>query len=90
MVVLTKSDLCSDVESKILAAQSAAPGVDVLAISSLDEDYEALMNYILPGKTVAFIGSSGVGKSTLINKLTGTDSLATREIGNDDADALAH
>lgn len=42
------------------------------------------MPYILPGKTVAFIGSSGVGKSTLINKLTGTDSIATREIGNDD------
>ena len=58
--------------------------MDVLAISSLDEDYEAVMNFILPGKTVAFIGSSGVGKSTLINKLTGTDSIATREIGNDD------
>ena len=84
VVVLTKSDLCSDVECKILAVQNAAPGVDVLAISSLDDDYEAVMKYILPGKTVAFIGSSGVGKSTLINKLTGTDSIATREIGNDD------
>ena len=84
VVVLTKSDLCSDVENKIIQAQSAAPGVDVLAISSLDEDYEAVMKYILPDKTVAFIGSSGVGKSTLINKLTGTDSIATREIGNDD------
>ena len=83
MVVLTKSDLCSDVEGKILEAQNAAPGVDVLAISSQNEDYEAVANYILPGKTVAFIGSSGVGKSTLINKLTGAESLATREIGND-------
>ena len=84
VVVLTKSDLCSNVESKITEAQNAAPGVDVLAISSLDEDYEAVMKYILPGKTVAFIGSSGVGKSTLINKLTGTNRIATREIGNDD------
>ena len=42
------------------------------------------MKYILPGKTVAFIGSSGVGKSTLINKLIGADKIATREIGNDD------
>ena len=84
VVVLTKSDLCSDVKSKITEAQSAAQGVDVLAISSLDGDYEAVMKYIMPGKTVAFIGSSGVGKSTLINKLTGTDSLTTREIGNDD------
>ena len=84
MVVLTKSDLCSDVESKITEAQNAAQGVDVLAISSLTEDYEAVMKYILPGKTVAFIGSSGVGKSTLINKLTGSEMIATREIGSDD------
>ncbi len=84
VVVLTKSDICSHVESKITEAHSAAPGVDVLAISSSDGDYEAVMKYILPGKTVAFIGSSGVGKSTLINKLTGMDSLAAREIGNDD------
>ena len=84
VVVLTKSDLCSDPESKIFEAQNSAPGVDVLAISSLGENYKAVMNYILPGKTVAFIGSSGVGKSTLINRLTGTDSIATREIGNDD------
>ena len=84
VAVLTKADLCSDVESKIVRVQNAAPGVDVLAISSLDEDYESVMKYILPDKTVAFIGSSGVGKSTLINKLTGTDRIATRKIGNGD------
>ena len=83
-VILTKSDLCSDVESKITEAQNVAPGVDVLAISSSEGDYGAVMPYILPGKTVAFIGSSGVGKSTLINKLAGTDRIATRAIGNDD------
>ena len=84
VVVLTKSDLCADAESRINEVRSAAPGVDVLAISSLEGNYEAVMQYILPGKTVAFIGSSGVGKSTLINKLTGTDSMATHAIGNDD------
>ena len=84
VVVLTKSDLCPDVKRKIAAVQNAAPGADVLAISSLAGDYEAVISYILPGRTVAFIGSSGVGKSTLINKLTGTDSIATSEIGNDD------
>ena len=84
VVVLTKSDLCSDAEDRAAAVRNAAPGVDVLAISSLDGDYEAVMQYIRPGRTVAFIGSSGVGKSTLTNRLTGTDKIATREIGNDD------
>ena len=84
VAVLTKADLCSYAESKITEAKNAAQGVDVLAISSLKGDYEAVMKYILPGKTVAFIGSSGVGKSTLINKLTGTDRIAAREIGNED------
>lgn len=84
VAVLTKADLCSDVGERIAEAQNAAPGVDVLAVSSLDEDTGAVMRYILPGRTVAFIGSSGVGKSTLTNRLTGTDSIATRETGNDD------
>ena len=84
VVVLTKSDLCSDAEDRAAAVRNAAPGVDVLVISSLDGDYEAVMQYIRPGRTVAFIGSSGVGKSTLTNRLTGTDKIATREIRNDD------
>lgn len=84
VAVLTKADLCSDVGERIAEVQNAAPGVDVLAVSSLDEDTGAVMRYILPGRTVAFIGSSGVGKSTLTNRLTGTDSIATRETGNDD------
>ena len=84
VAVLTKADLCSAVGERIAEAQNAAPGVDVLAVSLLDEDTGAVMRHVLPGRTVAFIGSSGVGKSTLINRLTGTDSIATRETGNDD------
>ena len=84
VVVLTKSDLCTDIESKISETQSIAMGADIIAISSLDGNYDKVMKYILPGKTMAFIGSSGVGKSTLINKLTGKDSLATREVGSED------
>ncbi len=84
MVILTKADLCKDVESKILAAQNAAPGVDILAVSSSNDNYRTVLPYILPGQTIAFLGSSGVGKSTLINKLIGTDRIATREVGNDD------
>lgn len=88
VAVLTKADLCSAVGERIAEVQNAAPGVDVLAVSALDEDTRAVMRHVmrhvLPGRTVAFIGSSGVGKSTLINWLTGTDSIATRETGNDD------
>lgn len=84
VVVLTKADLCPDVDKKISEAEKAALGADIVAISSLTGNFAAVMPYILPGKTVAFIGSSGVGKSTLINKLSGIDRIATREIGNDD------
>ena len=88
VAVLTKADLCSAVGERIAEVQNAAPGVDVLAVSALDEDTRAVMRHVmrhvLPGRTVAFIGSSGVGKSTLTNRLTGTDSIATRETGNDD------
>lgn len=84
VVILTKADLCDDVESKVATAQNIAPGVDILPISSLLGDYEAVLQYILPGKTVAFLGSSGVGKSTLINQLIGTNRIATQKVGNDD------
>ena len=83
-VVLTKADLCDDVDSKVLEVQNAAPGVDVMAISSLENDYEEVMRCILPGKTIALLGSSGVGKSTLINKLAGENKLETQAIGSDD------
>lgn len=84
IVVLTKTDLCEDTQQKVLEAQNAAAGVDVVAVSSLNEDVDAVLRYILPGKTIAFLGSSGVGKSTLINKLIGEDVIATGAIGSDD------
>lgn len=84
VVVLTKADLCRDVDSKMAEVRAAAPGVDILAVSSLSGDVDAVMPYICPGRTIAFLGSSGVGKSTLINQLMGTDSLATGQIGADD------
>lgn len=84
VVVLTRSDLCPDTEDRMAEARRAAPGVDVLAVSSLDGAYEALLPYLLLGKTVAFIGSSGVGKSTLINRLIGADRLAACETGSGD------
>ncbi len=85
VVVLTKLDLCQDLTDKLMAVEATAPGVDVLVTTSLEGDgYEELQPYLKEGKTVALIGSSGVGKSTLINRLTGKELLATREIREDD------
>lgn len=85
VVVLTKSDLCNDVESMVLEVQSIAIGIDILVTNSISEDgYLSIKKYIQKGKTIAFIGSSGVGKSTLINKLMGDEFLRTNGIRNDD------
>lgn len=85
VVVLTKSDLCSDISAKLSEVYSVAIGVDVLVTTSMNDDgYTAVNKYTGKGKTVAFIGSSGVGKSTLINRILGEELLATKEIGEDD------
>ena len=60
-------------------------GIDVIVTSSMSgQGYDAIRNYIGNNKTVAFIGSSGVGKSTLINKLMGEEILLTNGLRNDD------
>ena len=84
VVVLTKTDLCEDIEAKIAEVQGIASGVDVITVSSKNNDFDAVNPYLVPGKTVAFLGSSGVGKSTLINKLIGEDMMETAEIREDD------
>lgn len=85
VVVLTKSDLCDDLEQKLYEVTSIAHGVDVIVTSSInDNDFVTVMDYIQKEKTVAFIGSSGVGKSTLINCLIGEQRLDTKGLRNDD------
>lgn len=84
VVVLTKSDLCDDVAAKVTSAQAAAIGAEILVTSSLaDTGHEQILPYLKCGSTAAFIGSSGVGKSTLINRLAGTE-FATNGLRNDD------
>lgn len=72
VVVLNKSDLRDDLASLVRDVESIAPAVAVLAVSVLTgQGMEALSSYLGPGRTVALLGSSGVGKSSLINRLLG-------------------
>lgn len=70
VVVLTKSDLCDNVQEKISAVSDIALGVDIHSINNISTDgIETLQKYFVNNKTVVLLGSSGVGKSTLINNL---------------------
>ena len=85
VIVLTKADLCPDLARRLSEIGTVACGAEVLVTSSLSEDgWTSVRKYLGRGKTVAFIGSSGVGKSTLINRLLGWDALATKGLRNDD------
>ncbi|NLI92750.1 MAG: GTPase RsgA [Peptococcaceae bacterium] len=72
VIVLTKADLCGNLRQRLEEISTVSVGTDVVVCSSLEKNgYKDVTPYITPGKTVAFIGSSGVGKSTLINRLMG-------------------
>ena len=82
--VLTKSDLAEDVEEAAREVESIAFGVPVVPLSSVTgAGLDALSAHLGPGVTAALLGSSGVGKSTLVNTLAGEELLATREIRDD-------
>jgi ribosome biogenesis GTPase len=83
VVVLTKMDLRQDGDEEFLAEleETVAGRARILHISSLTgEGMEGVHEYAQPGRTLAFIGSSGVGKSTLLNTLAGEEWAATQEI----------
>lgn len=85
VVVCTKSDLCADLARYIRAIEEIAVGTEILVTSGLEADgADVLFPYLREGKTVALIGSSGVGKSTLINRLLGENRLETNGLRNDD------
>ncbi len=82
VIILTKSDLCEDLKGRIEEVERISSYADIITLSIFDEDIEKkLSGHINKGKTITFVGSSGVGKSTLINKLLGDEKLATADIG---------
>lgn len=86
VVLLSKADLASDAAGMRLAAEAVAPGTEVLTVSAVTgEGLESVRRQLGSGRTVVFLGSSGVGKSSLVNALAGEPLLATAAIREDDA-----
>ncbi|HOW68336.1 MAG TPA: ribosome small subunit-dependent GTPase A [Candidatus Paceibacterota bacterium] len=86
IVVLNKSDLCDCVEDVIRETREVCGEVPLVAVSAeTGEGLRNLRSSIGPGDTVVFIGASGVGKSTLINRLYGREVQATTEVRASDA-----
>lgn len=81
VVVLTKADLCADPDTQAAEIATLAAGCPVLLVSVRQGlGLGALMDHIKPGETCVLIGSSGVGKSTLVNALLGEERMATQDI----------
>jgi ribosome biogenesis GTPase len=81
VVVLTKADLCDDPPARREQVRRIAPALSVLVVSSVTgEGLADLSAYAGAGLTVALVGSSGVGKSTLVNRLLGHDVLPTAPV----------
>jgi len=84
VVVLTKADLCADVPAALLDAESVAIGAPVCAISNVTGDgIDLLASHLVPARTIVLLGSSGVGKSTLLNRLAGHELMRTAALAAD-------
>jgi ribosome biogenesis GTPase len=89
VIVLNKADLRSDLGTRVAEVEAIAAGVAVLAISAVGEGGDQVPGALLPmitaGKTAALVGSSGAGKSTIVNQLLGTAAQVTQPTRESDS-----
>jgi len=85
VVILNKADVCDSIAERVVEVEAVCLGVPVLVTSALLFDgLDRIQAHIQPGVTAAFVGSSGAGKSSLINALLGEERMATKEISAHD------
>jgi ribosome biogenesis GTPase len=83
MIILNKTDLCKDYRKRKKETTQIASGVPVITMTALRKgQVKVLKDYIKPGKTAALLGSSGVGKSTIINQLLGYERQRVKELND--------
>lgn len=86
VVVLNKADVCDEVEARVREMRMVAAGAPVIAASTRTADgLRAVEEWLAPGRTIALLGSSGVGKSSIVNRLVGEERLRTREVREGDS-----
>lgn len=86
VIVLTKADLCDDYSEYVESVEKIALGIKIVPVSSVTrEGIEDLNEYIKPSKTIVFLGSSGVGKSSLVNAIALEDVMKVNSIREDDS-----
>lgn len=86
VVLLTKADLADDVAATLATARASAPGTDVLVVSTVDgRGLGEVADLLQPNRTLALLGASGAGKSSLVNALLGSETLATGDVRSGDS-----
>jgi ribosome biogenesis GTPase len=85
VIILNKADLCDAIDFKVSRVESIAFGVPIHVISAIEiKGFGQLKQYFKIGETIVLLGSSGVGKSTIINKIIGEEKMAVKNIREDD------
>ena len=93
VLLLTKADLCPDVDGVVREAARHAPGVEIAVVSATTGDVTALDPYTRAGTTLVLLGASGAGKSTVVNALAGAQLMAvgdTRQVDGKGRHTTSH